>query len=187
VNAVNQYTQINGPGTSTDIVSYDKNGNVIQTIRQALAYQYDYRNRLRKVCRLSGTATSCTSAGALVVAVYNYDAQNRRTRKVVTNSGALNGTTNFYYDGWQTIEDRDGAGSLQRQYVFGRDLDEPIVLDRAGAQYDAYGSPTVFASGFVNVIVTASALGNPSLYTGQRLDAETGLYYYATRLTDPLG
>ena len=48
----------------------------------------------------------------------------------MTNSGSLNGTTNFYYDGWRAIDERDGTNALIQQYVFGIGLDELLVMDR---------------------------------------------------------
>jgi RHS repeat-associated protein len=199
VNSVNEYTNVNGGP-----LTYDLNGNLVSA---SLGYQWDYRNRLRQVCSLPAGATSCTAPGTQLLAVYSYDAMNRRTRKVVTNSGSLNGTTNFYYDAWRSIEERDGLGVLTQQYVFGAGVDEPLVLDRGGQrlfyhqntlsssfaltdstaavvegyQYSAYGQQTVFAGGFTTPIGTASAVGNPFLYTGQRFDPESGLYYYKNR------
>jgi len=67
------------------------------------------------------------------VAEYTYDCHNRRFRKVVTNGGKdgtqSNGTTEYYYEGWQVIEEQDGSGNVLRQYVYGNYIDEPWVLD----------------------------------------------------------
>ncbi|MEQ8820035.1 MAG: RHS repeat-associated core domain-containing protein [Sumerlaeia bacterium] len=66
------------------------------------------------------------------------DATGRRVRKVVTNGGkdadsSLDGTTDFYYDGWQLIEERDAADTPGAQYAYGNYLDEVWVRDdRAG-------------------------------------------------------
>jgi RHS repeat-associated protein len=147
---------------------------------------------------------------------------------VVTNPGALDGVTDFYYDGWREIEERDGADALAQQYVYGIGIDEPLVIDRnldgdnsatgpgdrrlfyhqntlgsvfaltdatgavvEGYQYDAYGRQTVFGPGGNGVVDFGgddvvsvggtSAQGNPFLFTGRRLDAETGLYYFRLR------
>ena len=64
-----------------------------------------------------------------------------------------------------------------------------------GYQYDAYGRQTVYEPGLNTVvdfsgddIITAgasSALQNPYLYTGRRLDSEAGLYYSRTRYLLP--
>ena len=89
-----------------------------------------------------------------------------------------------------------GAGD-QRLFYHQNTLYSTFALtDSAGSvvegyQYDAYGRQTVFAPGTNGVVdfggddvVTpdgASSLGNPYLFTGRRLDAETGLYHYRAR------
>jgi RHS repeat-associated protein len=87
-------------------------------------------------------------------------------------------------------------------------MDEPLVLDLAngsryfyhqnaqsstfaltnatgtvveGYQYDAYGQQTVLEADFVTPIGPTSTVGNPYMFTGQRLDPETGLFYYKHR------
>ena len=190
-------------GEVTAVLS-DNNGN--ETDDGTFTYQWDYRNLLRTVTRKSDSA---------LVAVYSYDASNRRIRKNVVDGP---GITDFYYDVSQVIEERDGANAMTQQYVYGNYIDEPLVLDRAGLdrlfyhqnsrfsafaltdtsgaivegyQYDAYGHQTVFqpgANGAVDfggddVVTTGgtSAVGNSYLFTGRRLDSETGLYYYRMR------
>jgi RHS repeat-associated protein len=103
---------------ATAILS-DNNGN--ETNTGALILQYDYRNRLRRVSN---------PTNGLLLATYAYDARNRRVRKVVTNSGALNGTTLFYLDRHREIEERNGTNGLVQQYVYGVYIDELLVLDR---------------------------------------------------------
>jgi RHS repeat-associated protein len=206
VNSTNEYTAIN-----TTALPYDQNGNLLSS--SGLGYQWDYKNRLRRVCSLPANAMSCTAPGALVIATYGYDAMNRRIRKAVTNFGSLNGTTNFYYDGWRTIEERDGSDALTQQYTYGIYIDEPLTLDTAhgkrffyhqnslsstfaltdasgkvveGYQYDPYGQRTVFAPNFTTITGTMSAYGNPYMFTGQRTDTESGLYFYRERYYDPV-
>ena len=43
---------------------------------------------------------------------------------------ALDGETDFYYDGWRVLEERNAVGTVNQQYVYGIYLDEPLVLDR---------------------------------------------------------
>jgi RHS repeat-associated protein len=208
-------------GGTTSIVS-DDNGN--ETDDGTFVYTYDAMNRLRTVTRKSDSA---------LVATYSYDAEARRIQKVVTNSGTLNGTADFYVDGQQEIEEHNGTDAVTQQYVYGSYIDEPLVLDRnlngdgtatgagdqrlfyyqntlysvyaltdatgktvEGYQYDAYGKQTTFqAPGSVGVInftdltvVTqggAGKFGNPYLFTGRRLDAESSLYYYRSRHYSP--
>ena len=205
VNSVNEYKAIN-----SDTITYDRNGNLTSGLGQG--YQWDYKDRLRQVCFLPSNATSCSAPGAFVLATYSYDAMNRRTRKVVSNSGPLNGSTTFYYDGWRAVEERDPSDTLTQQYVYGIYLDEPVALDRVGGQrlfyhqntlystfaltdtggsvvegyeYDAYGQQTVFKPDFATVVGPVSAFGNPYMFTGQRYDPETGLLYYKNRYYSP--
>ena len=199
---------------------YDDNGN---QINEGFLYEWDSRNRLRTVTRKGDGAS---------IATYTYDAFNRRVSKAVSNSGPLDGVTNYYYDGWRVIEERNGADDLVQQYVYGRSLDEPLILDRnldggddatepgdqrlfyhqnalgstfaltdivgdivEGYQYDAYGRQTVYEPGPNGVVefggddIVApggtSTVGNPYMFTGRRLDPETGLYYYRNRYYNP--
>jgi RHS repeat-associated protein len=66
-----------------------------------------------------------------------------------------------------------------------------------GYLYDAYGRQTVFSPAVPGGAVTFgggdvvtpgghSLVGNPYLFTGRRLDPETGLYYYRARYMDPV-
>ena len=105
-------------GSVTAVLS-DDNGNIVDD--GTYEFSWDYRNRLRGVVRKSGSHQ---------VAVYTYDASDRRVRKEVTNSGALDGVTHFYYVGQQVLEERDGSDLLTQQYVYGIYIDEPLVLDR---------------------------------------------------------
>lgn len=229
-NEMNEYVTV---GSTNQF--HDDNGNL--TNDGLRGYRWDSKNRLRQVCLLDpnnpsgidgvpGTSDDCQAPAAVQIATYSYDAMNRRIRKVVSNSGSLDGTTNFFYDGWRVLEERNGANAVVQQYVYGIYLDEPLVLDRnlnddataigsgdqrlfyhqnkqysvhaltaaAGAiveayQYDAYGRTTVFtgpgADGvwFTNDDPQAafSAVGNPYIYTGQRLDVESGLGYFKNR------
>ena len=97
---------------------YDDNGNLIEDAEYS--YEYDSRNRLR-------TATRKADG---IVAEYFYDAMGRRIRKEVSNSGDLDGVTDFYYDGNRVIEERNGNNILTQQYVYGNYIDEVLVIDR---------------------------------------------------------
>ncbi|WP_169704053.1 RHS repeat-associated core domain-containing protein [Candidatus Kuenenia stuttgartiensis] len=209
---MNEYVDFKGASQA-----HDNNGNL--TDDGTNTYVYDFANRLYTVSRKTDSA---------VISAYTYDASGRRIRKVVSNSGDLDGTTNFYLDGWREIEERDDADSVLQQYVFGMYIDEPLVLNRnvdsddsatsagdeqlfyhqntlysifaltdnngevvEGYQYDAYGLQTVFESGANGTVdfdgddvVTSGGIGsidNPYLFTGRRLDPETGVYYYRMR------
>ncbi|MBL8792802.1 MAG: hypothetical protein JNM56_02755 [Planctomycetia bacterium] len=110
----NELTQRNGAP-----LLYDDNGNLVDD--GEFTYAWDFANRLVSVIR---------KADGLTVGAYLYDSAGRRIRKVVTNSGSLNGTTDFYLDGWREIEERNGSDALTQQYVYGNYIDEPVVMDR---------------------------------------------------------
>lgn len=93
--------------------------------------------------------------------------------------------------------DREGD---ERLYYHQNTLYSVFALTNAdgsiveGFQYDAYGRQTIFepgANGVVNfggdditIPDGTGALSNPCMYTGRRLDAETGLYLYRNRYYD---
>jgi RHS repeat-associated protein len=242
-NEINQRTV----GGQNATLTYDKNGNTTDTGYSTLGGQnfpggglrleYDTLNRLKKVYQNSNTPGS--TGDDVLVAEYVYDGQNRRMQKAVTNSGALNGTTSFYYEGWRVIEERDGSDAVTNQYTYGKYLDEVWTLDnrrssgtvanlndntgvlrhfylsntlyhvcgltnegssttpgtlKEAYQYDAYGKQTVitdgndgdaivnFNSNDVRTAGGASTInGNPYMYTGQRIDGESGLLYFKSR------
>jgi RHS repeat-associated protein len=103
------------------------------------------------------------------------------------------------------------APQLQtRSHVFGSYVDEPIMSINQGVkyylhhgrnysiltvsdsnrnfveryQYDAYGSRTVENSTFMPL--SSTAIGQDWGYTGRRLDEETGLYFFRSRMYSPL-
>jgi RHS repeat-associated protein len=198
VNNMNEYEQVAGVAQR-----YDANGNLIED--SVNRYEYDAFNRLRRVTRKSGNA---------VVAVYRYDAFNRRISRAVTNSGALNEQVQYFYDGWREIEERRD-GSTQ-QYVYGGWIDEPLTLDQ-DTNNDGVIDRTLFYYENARLYITAltdetgavieryaydaygkptitdaggaprqrSAVNNPYLFTARRLDPETGFYYYRMRHLNP--
>jgi RHS repeat-associated protein len=189
-NNLNEYTTFAGARQL-----HDDNGNLTEDGR--LLYQYDAANRLRKVIRKADQA---------LIAVYRYDAHGRRTERIVTNTTGLDDRVGYFYDGWREIEERR-AGRTQ-QYVYGRWIDEPLVLDRddnndgvvdetffyhqdakthVAALTDAAGRVVerVTYDAYGRPSVDRSAVGNPYFFSGRRYDPETGLYYYRARYYDP--
>jgi RHS repeat-associated protein len=149
-------------GTTTNVIS-DDNGN--ETDDGTYVYAYDAMNRLRTVTRKSDNA---------LVASYSYDAEGRRIQKVVTNSVGLNGTTNFYLDGQQEIEEHSGAGALTQQYVYGVYIDEPLVLDRnLDGDTDANGAGDQRLFYYQNTLFSVYALADTSanIVEGYEYDA----------------
>ncbi|MBI3950522.1 MAG: Ig-like domain-containing protein [Acidobacteria bacterium] len=84
-NNVNEYAAF-----SRERQLHDDNGNLIED--DANRYQYDFANRLRKVIRKADNA---------VIAVYRYEAHNRRIERIVTNTANLNDQVRYFYDGWR--------------------------------------------------------------------------------------
>ncbi len=199
---LNQYGTITPAGGSAQTIGYDTRGNL--TSDGVLTLTYDPENRLMAASKSGMTAS------------YMYDPGGRRTTKTV------NGTvTNFLHDGDTEIAEYNGTGALVRRFVPGPAIDHPIAMvtaagvktmfhvDKLGSvvamsnatngQLPANGGPFAYDA-YGNCITGGSACSGaatPYLYTGQRFDPETGLYYYRARYysavlgrflqTDPVG
>ncbi len=75
-------------------------------------YVYDAWNRLVAVkSSLDSAATTFQTA--------EFDAQGRRMKKVVTNSGDFDGTEVYLFDGHKILETRDGSDNVVRQFIHG--------------------------------------------------------------------
>jgi RHS repeat-associated protein len=194
-NAPNQINNLNEYQSFARVAQlHDDNGNLSDDGTNR--YQYDFANRLRSVIR---------KANNTVIAVYCYDAHDRRNERIVTNAGSLNDQVQYFYDGWQEIEERRSQST--QQYVYGLSIDEPLTLDRDNNGdgridetffYHQDGKTHVAAitnsqGGVVEQIaydaygrpsVTQSPVGNPYFFAGRRRDPETGLYYHRLRYYD---
>lgn len=158
--------------------TYDGRGNLTST--GAASYGYDSRNRL-------------TTAGS---ASLGYDPADRLYQTI---GGGV--TTRFLYDGETVIAEYNGSGTLQRRYIPGPSIDEPIVwyegsgtTDRRWLIADQLGSIVAVtdASGAATTINTYDAYGVPAAgnqgrfqYTGQPWIAEASLYHYRARAYAP--
>ncbi|WP_425400431.1 RHS repeat-associated core domain-containing protein [Aeoliella sp.] len=181
---------------------YDPNGNMTEfvepkSVGDSYTAAYDAWNRLVKIEDSAGT-----------VAAYEYDGLSRR---ITRDEGST--LTHFYYnDQWQCLEERTGSStSASKQYVWGvRYVDDLVfsddgtnryyycqdanfnvvaALDDTGAvverySYTPYGVVEFLDDQFANP-TTSSSIGNEFLYTGRRLDLETGLYQYRYRYYHP--
>jgi len=108
---------------------WDKNGNLLRDADYK--YTYDAWNNLVKV-----TAQNDTD---VVIATYAAYADNRRSKKVVSNRGDLDGTTYFFYDGPQVIEERNGSQEVTQQYVWGEQyVDELLMIMGENGTYFAW-------------------------------------------------
>jgi len=131
---------------------------------------------------------------------YKYDPSGRRIKKTVDGY-----KTTYCYDGGHEIAEYDGNGNLLRKYVYGPGVDQPICMIEisGGSQvsyyyhFDGLGSVVALSNSAGNTIQTYeySVYGevaaedpnhpNPFMFTGQRFDRETGLYYYRARYHNP--
>jgi RHS repeat-associated protein len=115
-------------GSTSVTIAHDKAGNLIDD--GTFEYQYDAYNRLVKV--RSSVDTDVTYQTS------NFDGLGRRIKKDVANSGDLDGTTVFYYDGQGIIETRDGSGNLVSQFVRGLRYIDEVVMVRVKDEGELY-------------------------------------------------
>ena len=174
--------------------SYDGNGNLTDDGVQT--YYYDFENRLTRAVRNSDGQT---------LAEYRYDPFGRRAKKITANGATV---VNYLYDGAQVIEERNGDFELERRFVYGSGIDEPLTLhdessselyfyqrDGLGSvteltddqgdviehyRYSPYGKRKIYNSSWSEISSTSTE--NPYYFTGRRFDEETGLYYYRARM-----
>ncbi len=193
VNAVNEYTAIAGGARVHDL-----NGNLVDDGGRLFAY--DYRNRLVEVTRKSDSAP---------IASYEYDALNRRVRRVVFDLGTpglVVRDVRYLYDTEFRVIEEVGPAGTEVTYVYGRGSDEPIQMVRttfhpegAGTFYfhpDARGDVVAVTDSTGSVVertvyqdfgtpAQSLSIANPYLFQGRRYDFETGLYYFRYRHYDP--
>lgn len=116
-------------------------------------YTYDYKNRLVGVFE---------KASSDLIAVYLYDAGNRRTRKTVVNSGGAPGTTEtrFFYDGWRVCEEQTSAGATLLTYVYSPVyIDEPVQILRTSSHPAGAGAVYLHQNARADVVAVTDASG----------------------------
>ncbi|MBU6451040.1 MAG: hypothetical protein KGS72_04625 [Cyanobacteria bacterium REEB67] len=185
-------------GTASNLNAYPTVGGVTQVYDTAgrltndvtFTYVYNTEGMLTQVKNASGTA---------VVASYAYDPFKRLVLKTVTTPSSV---TRYVYSGTQLMEEYNCSGGLPgtliRRYVYASPGEAIFQIDASGnVTYllnDHQGSLIAQANGSGTVLnkYTYSPFGeNTGLpgsvigYTGQRYDAETGLYYYKARHYKP--
>lgn len=171
----NQYTLVGG-------VAQSYNANGCLTSDGVWAHAYDTENHL------------LTSSKPGTSLAFVYDPFHRQAEKAATISGTAK--TRYIYSGWQRLADYDSVtGALQNRYVYGTSLDEPLIqVSNAGALtfLHANHQGSIIATTDSAGVVTnknaygpfgeISALAGTTFgYTAQRLDSESGLYYYKRR------
>jgi YD repeat-containing protein len=103
-------------------VADDANGNTLSD-PSGKSYTWDFENRLVQAVKPSVGTTA-----------FRYDPFGRRIQK----SGPL-GTTNYLYDGFNSLEEVDQSGSVLARYTQTTKVDEPLAELRSGttSYYDA--------------------------------------------------
>lgn len=181
-NNINQYPTVGGTG-----YTYSTDGNLTNDG----TFKYEF-NTERMMTRVRNAGTNA------IISDYLYDPALRQRQKNVGGT-----KTNFYYAGWQRLADYDATagtpGTLLNRYVYGTGLDEVLIqITSGGTKTYCHGNHQG------SVIATTNSSGNvvnrykyspygesPSMsgtthgYTGQRIDSETGLYYYKMRYYSP--
>ncbi|MDX1988204.1 MAG: RHS repeat-associated core domain-containing protein, partial [Candidatus Obscuribacter sp.] len=171
----NKYPSVGGVG-------YSYNGNKCLTGDGVWTFGYDTENHLL-------TATKTGTSASFV-----YDPLHRQSQKTVGST-----KTRYVYSGWQRIADYNGtSGALQRRYVYGTGLDEPLIIVTGSTptflHHDKVGSIVAVSnnSGAVanknkfSPFGEITTLGGTTVgFTGQRYDSELGLYYFKHRYYSP--
>lgn len=180
-------------------IAFNADGNM--TSDGVNTYSWTFGNRMSGATRTGMTA------------VYDYDSDDRRTKKTVNNLA-----TRTMWSGADEMAELDSAGNVLRRFV----PDGSGAMDRRLATVEANGTvywhhtdrqgsviatsssagqtvetATYSPHGEFGAGVTAPPQGSPFGYTGRQYDVETGLYqyrarYYSPRLgqflsTDPIG
>ena len=191
-NKANEIATIAG---SSSYVASDKNGNMTKLPKPdvwnaAFTCVYDAWNRMVQV-----------KDGSTVVATYSYNGLNHRVKKVVGSETRL-----FYFNrNWQCLEERIGT-TTDTQYVWGlRYVDDLVCRDKDSTRlysltdpnwnvaaiadtsgvikeryvYSSFGKASVLSASFATQSPTTYTWNR--LFTGQVLDAETGLMLYRHR------
>lgn len=187
VNSSNELTS-----TPSATYTYDNNGNTLTKVTSAgtTTYGWDYENRL----------TSMTLPGTGGTLAFKYDGLGRRVQKVFTQSSTTT-TTNYLYDGSNSVEDIDQNGNVLARYSMMQNIDEPLAELRSSTtsyySQDGLGSVTSLTTSagalgdtyrydsFGNLSASSGSIANRFQYTGRESDSESGLYFYRARYYDP--
>ncbi|HEY2033150.1 MAG TPA: RHS repeat-associated core domain-containing protein [Rhizomicrobium sp.] len=200
-NNLNQYSTV-----ASVPFAYDLKGNL--TNDGVFSYTYDAENRMLTAGPVTtyaydplGRRTKKTAPAAPVWGMVNWNS--------FAWTASSTASTYFVDSGTDEIAEYSSAGALTTRYVPGPAIDEPIAqvksdgthsyfhtnrqgsviaMSGAGAAkvegpytYDPYGSCFKGATS-----TPCDASGEPYRFTGRRLDAETGLYYYRARCYSPV-
>jgi RHS repeat-associated protein len=182
-NASNEMTAVNGA-----LYGYDNNGNTVTRTDSngTTQYAWDFENRL--------TTLTLPNSGGTVA--FRYDPFGRRIYKQSPSATSI-----FVYDGDNMIETLNAAGGTVARYTQGRNIDEPLAIQRGSTtdyyEADGLGSITSLTApngsvgqnyrydSYGNVTTSGGAVANLFQYAAREFDTETSLYYYRARYYDP--
>jgi RHS repeat-associated protein len=131
---------------------------------------------------------------------FKYNPFGRRIQKSFTQ-GSTTTTTNYLYDGDNSIEEVDQNGAVLARYLQRLNIDEPLAMLRGSTtsfySADGLGSVTSLTNSsgtkaatytydsFGNLTASTGTLTNSFRYTAREFDTETNLYFYRARYYDP--
>ena len=170
--------------------TYDNNGNLETKTNKATptevtTYHWDAQDQLIQIDRPDSTTVT-----------YKYDGLGRRIEKNVAGT-----ITRYVYDGEDILLEYDGTNTFVARYSHGDQVDQPLVLQKAGQGFFYYhsnnqGSIThltdsagTIANSYVydsygRQLTVAESVIQPFSYTGREYDGESGLYFYRARYFD---
>ncbi|MDR1492866.1 MAG: RHS repeat-associated core domain-containing protein [Planctomycetaceae bacterium] len=192
-------------GSSSNILS-DKNGAMTKCVKPD-NWSSNYNLTYDAWNRLVGVKDSNNSTK---IADYQYNGLNHRVVKKTYASGTLSETRLFYFNqNWQCLEEYVDS-TCNMRYIWGLRYIDDLVMYRNGSTdyysvadpnwnvvalintsgvvqerytYSSFGKLNVFDSSFTPK--STSSLGLTRSFTGQVLDAETGLMLYRNRVYHP--
>jgi RHS repeat-associated protein len=188
-NNLNQYTTIRTTtsaactGGTTVSPTYDTNAN-LKTDGAGFTFGYDPENRLASATKTGTTAT------------YDFDGRGRRKQKTVNGTKTVSVTD---ADNREVLEYDGSTGAVLRWYAYGLGSNDVVgqmnvpANTRVGMIPDIQGSVIGTVDGSTGALTSfayrpyGAAATAPAQfgYTGQRIDQETGLYYYRARHYSP--
>jgi RHS repeat-associated protein len=188
-NNLNQYTTLRTTttaactGGTTVSPTYDANAN-LKTDGGGFTFGYDAENRLVSASKTGTTAT------------YDFDGRGRRKQKTVNGTKTISVTD---ADNREVLEYDGTSGAVLRWYAYGLGSNDVLgqmnvpANTRVGMIPDIQGSVIGTVDGGTGAITSfayrpyGSSTTTPAQfgYTGQRVDAESGLYYYRARHYSP--
>jgi RHS repeat-associated protein len=169
-------------------LSYDDDGNLLRKLKAGVWDQTFAWNNL-------GQLVQVTTNG--VVTSYGYDGWGRRIRK---STGTQ--STRYVYDDDDLVAELNGAGILQREFVYHPGTDRPHSMRRSdGATFyyvtELPGHVAGLVDGSNNVVnkyeytpfgeslAATEGTAQPLRYGSREYDPDTKLYYNRARFYDP--